>query len=181
MLIIESLRLLLTFANPIALRIPEFECVTGANSSVMPMIKSMTAAQRICSQGQWLVTNLQVQKILYLIHMVHMGRTGGKKLISAPFEAWDYGPVEPNLYHRVKIFGDRPIKNIFLSEPDISGTPEAAIIDEGCQFVLSIKPSELVAMTHTEGGAWAKNYVAGAKGVVIPDKDILDEYNSRLQ
>jgi uncharacterized phage-associated protein len=143
-------------------------------------IGSFVAAKRICERGGWLVTNLALQKILYIIHMVYMGRTGGR-LVSAPFEAWDYGPVEPYLYRKVRIFGDRAIQDLFPEMHDISGTPEADTIDEGCRFLIGKKPSELVAMTHWENGERAKNYVPGARGIRIPDEDIILEYKERTR
>ena len=54
-------------------------------------IPAYSAARYICARGDWRVTNLALQKILYLAHMVHLGRTG-RALIDGEFEAWDYGP-----------------------------------------------------------------------------------------
>ncbi|WP_410207286.1 Panacea domain-containing protein [Bradyrhizobium japonicum] len=57
-------------------------------------IASSSAARHICARGNWGVTNLALQKILYMAQMVHLGRTG-QRLVDAEFQAWDYGPVEP--------------------------------------------------------------------------------------
>jgi len=76
-------------------------------------ISTFAAARRVCERSNWRVTNLAIQKILYLAHMGHMGENGGARLLASQFEAWDYGPVEPNLYHKVKFFGDGPIQDIF--------------------------------------------------------------------
>jgi uncharacterized phage-associated protein len=142
-------------------------------------VNTYSAARRICERGDWRVTNLALQKILYLIHMVSLGRTG-TLLIPDTFEAWDYGPVVPELYHRVKIFGDRPIQDIFLGSPSIAQTREEEVIDEGCDWLIKKKPAELVAMTHWENGAWASNYVPGARGIPIPTADIIAEYEARI-
>jgi len=141
-------------------------------------IHPLTAARRVCERGNWQVSNLALQKLLYLAHMVHMGRTG-ERLINGSFEAWDYGPVEPSVYHKVKVFGDRPIQNIFYSAPAVVSSNEIGTIDEACSHLLSKSPGELVAMTHWDRGAWAKNYRPGVLGIVIPDKDIIDEYAAR--
>lgn len=143
-------------------------------------VSVFTAAKRICERGEWRVSNLALQKILYLIHMVKVGKENDRPLITSLFEAWDYGPVEPSLYHRVKVFGSNPIQDIFPETHDISGTPEAEYIDDGCKFLLTKRPAELVAMTHWEEGAWAKNYVSGARGIPIPNSDIIDEYRRRV-
>ena len=59
----------------------------------------------ICESGNWRVTNLQLQKLLYLAHMEYMGATDGQVLTDASFEAWDYGPVEPSVNRRVRMYG----------------------------------------------------------------------------
>lgn len=134
-----------------------------------------SAARYVCTTGDWGVTNLALQKILYLAHMVHLGRTK-QRLIDGEFQAWDYGPVNPELYRVVRIFGDRPIQNVFFGAPRIFGTPEEETLREACEHLLTKKPSELVAMTHRQNGAWAKHYVPGARSIVIPDADIIAEY-----
>lgn len=141
-------------------------------------IQPLTAARRICERGNWQVSNLALQKLLYIAHMVHMGRHG-ERLVNASFEAWDYGPVEPSVYHKVKVFGDRPVQNIFYSAPAAVASPEIETIDEACSHLLAKSPGELVAMTHWDKGAWAKNYRPGVLGIVIPDQDIVEEFFAR--
>ena len=141
-------------------------------------VASHSAARFICARGNWSVTNLSLQKILYLAHMVHLGRTG-QRLVNNDFEAWDYGPVEPDLYRAVRMFGSKPIQDIFyFSSPIAQGIEEATLV-ETCDALIPKKPGELVAITHWQNGAWAKNYVAGSRGIVIPDQDIIAEYNAR--
>jgi uncharacterized phage-associated protein len=142
-------------------------------------IRSFAAARRICTLGGWRVTNLALQKVLYIAHMAHLGSTH-ERLITAPFEAWDYGPVEPNLYRKARIFGDKPVQDVFSFEDELDGTSEAASIDEACKYMLTKRPGELVDFTHWPHGAWAKNYRSGEKGVVIPDEDIIAEYDARI-
>jgi uncharacterized phage-associated protein len=140
-------------------------------------VSSLSAARRACARSGWTLTNLQLQKILYIAHMLHMGRTRGDRLLKRPFEAWDYGPVQPNLYSRVRIFGSDPVQDIFFSAPDIDSEAEAEVIDTSVDILAPKKPSQLVAMTHRTGSAWAKNYRAGVHGIVIPDEDIIAEYD----
>ncbi|WP_457492163.1 Panacea domain-containing protein [Tardiphaga sp. P5_C7] len=141
-------------------------------------IASQSAARHICARGNWGVTNLALQKILYMAHMVHLGRTG-QRLVEAEFQAWDYGPVEPNLYRQVRMFGNRAIQDIFYFAAPVEGTAEAATLDEACQYLISKSPGELVAMTHWQQGAWARHYVPGARAIPIPDADIIAEYRAR--
>lgn len=138
-----------------------------------------SAARRICQIGDWQVTNLQLQKILYLSHMYHMGLHHGRRLVDASFEAWDYGPVLPALYKRVAMFGSRPIQDIFRLEPDVEEGPELDSIGRAAPALVSRPAAELVSMTHISEGAWARHYRPGIRGLIIPDADIFNEYRTR--
>jgi len=138
-------------------------------------VNILAAAKRVAERSGWSLSNLELQKILYLAHMFHLGRTG-EPLVYGNFEAWDYGPVHPTLYHHAKMFGSSPVENIFHSVPAIPDGPEAEILDEATQGLSGASPGRLVAATHRIGGAWEKNYVPGTRNVIIPNADILGEY-----
>ncbi|MGU3388536.1 Panacea domain-containing protein [Methylobacterium sp. D53M] len=123
-----------------------------------------------------------MQKLLYLAQMIHMGRNEGERLVDASFEAWDYGPVEPELYGKVRMFGSKPISNVFFEARRFKEDDERRIfLEEICRDLLPKRAGELVEITHWEGGAWAKHYVPGARGVTIPDRDIAREYGDRIR
>lgn len=140
---------------------------------------AMQAARKVCEHGSWRVTNLGLQKILYIAHMLFMGENAGARLVDADFEAWDYGPVLPEVYRRVRIFGANPIQDIFFAEPRVADGPREAHLHNVVTFLADKKPGELVAITHWKDGAWARNYRPGIRGIAIPDRDILDEYRRR--
>ena len=137
------------------------------------------AANYICGRGGWQTTNLALQKILYLAHMAHLGERG-EPLVAGHFEAWEFGPVHPGLYQRVKAFGSKPIPNIFWGARALAGTPEGETLSDACDNLINETPGQLVANTHWSGGAWARNYVRGGRGIVIPEGHIIDEYNARI-
>jgi uncharacterized phage-associated protein len=139
----------------------------------------MQAARKVCEHGSWTVTNLGLQKILYIAHMLYMGENNGARLIDTTFEAWDYGPVSPQVYQRVKMFGANPIQDVFFGEPRPMDGMRDAHLHNVCTHLSSKKPAELVAITHWKDGAWAKHYRPNTHGIVIPDLDILDEYRRR--
>jgi uncharacterized phage-associated protein len=136
----------------------------------------LSAAKRLARISGWTLSNLELQKILYLSHMFYLGRTGGKPLVPGHFEAWDYGPVHPELYHRAKIFGSDHVENIFHANPEPMDGPERAILDEAYAEIGSLGPGRLVSATHKPGGAWDINYKPGVRHCVIPNADILREY-----
>lgn len=139
-------------------------------------ISTSQAAKTICALGDWEVTNLKLQKILYIAHKVFLGRNPQNPLIGDLFEAWDYGPVVPELYHDVKMFGKGAIQNIFWSVNDDAETDETIFLEEACQNLLSLSAGQLVRITHDEDGAWYQYYQPGVKGVKIPNEAILEEY-----
>lgn len=144
-------------------------------------ISALSAAKRVCELRDWNVTNLEIHKILYLTHMTMLGRSKGQQeLVYDHFEAWDYGPVVPTLYHRLKAFGNHPVQNVFRAFPDEKGTPESMMIEEVERRMRHKTPGELISMTHYEDGAWAKNYRPGERNVIISNADILAEYELRV-
>lgn len=142
---------------------------------------ALAAAKRLCELSRWGLTNLQLQKILYIAQMMYLGRNGGQlPLVKETFEAWDYGPVVPELYHTAKVFGNNPVLNVFHGISDFLPAGEANLLQQVYEETSSITPAKLVSMTHWENGAWAKHYRPGAMGVEIPNKDIYQEYLDRL-
>lgn len=141
------------------------------------MITSFEAATKIGDLSNWSVTNLQLQKLLYISHMVYLG-LHNKKLIEEKFEAWNLGPVLPSVYHRLKIFGDKHIRNIFSTDISTLNDKDSEfnIIKQVYEILGKKEAYTLVSMTHKEGGGWAKNFNPRLN-ITIPDKDILEEYN----
>ena len=141
-------------------------------------ISALAAGRRMGLRSEWTLTNLAMQKLLYIAHMLYMGDQGGDPLVSGNFEAWEFGPVHPELYHAVKKFGAEPITRIPGYKKDVSdivgGSRLDAVVDS-----LSDSAPRLVAITHWERGAWHKNYIPGVHGVPIPNSDILQEYRDR--
>jgi uncharacterized phage-associated protein len=146
----------------------------------MPLT-SLQAARKVCEHGSWTVTNLGLQKILYIAQMLFMGENDGQRLITTDFEAWDYGPVSPEIYRSARMFGANPIQDIFFGVSRPNDGLRESYLHNVCTHLIGKKPAELVAITHWKDGAWAKNYKPNMRNIVIPDRDILDEYRRRAE
>ncbi len=146
-------------------------------------ISAMQAAKLACSASGWEITNLQLQKILYIAHMLYAGRNDGRQLIEdEAFEAWGYGPVLPSVYRHVSAFGNRPIKNVFHRVPDIpADSEEHKLITDAVDRLGKMDPFRLVEITHEPGSAWHRNYFPGVMGVDIPQSDVVAEYQYRFR
>ena len=141
------------------------------------MVSIFSAAKRLGKKSNWSLTNLEMQKMCYLAHMFYLG-IHEERLVDGNFEAWDLGPVHPDLYHLVKGFRSDPIgKKIFQPYPPIpEGHNGIRFLDDA---VTSLPRNKLVAITHWGEGAWFKNYRSGVRGIVIPNDDILAEFRRR--
>jgi len=139
-------------------------------------VSIFSAAKRLASYSGWSLSNLKIQKLIYLAHMFYMGRNDGDPLVSGRFEAWDYGPVNPDLYHLLKIYGANPVGNIFRGYPDVPDDAQGKILDEVYDAIGDRTAGKLVAATHRSGGAWEKHYSPGKRGISIPNDDIFQEY-----
>lgn len=143
-------------------------------------VSALSAAKELARLSNWSLTNLQLQKILYLAHMVYMYQNEGAPLIVEGFQAWDYGPVQPSVYHRAKIYGAAPVGSIFLDVSNIDGdSKEAAILKQAYSELSGLTGGQLVHATHKKGGAWDKNYEPGRRNHPIPNDQILEEYKSK--
>jgi uncharacterized phage-associated protein len=143
------------------------------------MVPTFQAAKTLCELSGWRISNLPLQKLLYLSHMAFMGEQNGLPLIDGHFEAWDLGPVEPTLYRKVKAYGDKAIVDIFPHDLLEKSSKAYKIISEVYEQLKNAHPGQLVSITHWDEGAWASHYKPGYRGIVIPNEAILDEYRKR--
>lgn len=142
-------------------------------------VSALSAARTLCQMRGWAVTNLELQKILYIAQMFHLGTTG-RPLLTEKFEAWDYGPVIPELYRRVRGFGSDPVRNVFHWETEVApGSSEYQMLKQASDATKDLSPGRLVSITHWPHGAWYKCYQPNVRGIIIPNDMILDEYRAR--
>ncbi|WBQ11706.1 DUF4065 domain-containing protein [Hyphomonadaceae bacterium BL14] len=138
-------------------------------------IHPLQVGKRLCERSGWTLTNLQLQKIAYIAHMLHLGQHA-KRLVSIPFQAWEYGPVSYDLYRQVRAFGADPIGNVFRVVPAPAEGTETEYLDGIYDQVKDWTPGQLVSFTHRADGAWDQCYDPNVKGIVIPDEAIIAEY-----
>lgn len=142
-------------------------------------VHAFEAAKRACQTSGWALSNLHLQKILYIAHMLYMGQSRERLIVGDEFEAWDYGPVLPSIYREVSAYGPNPIRNGFNDVPDIHG-PEAQAIDDAVQRLARVSPFRLVEMVHDNKSAWSQVYDPYFRGMQIPDAMVIQEYQNRF-
>ena len=137
-----------------------------------------SVAKIFCKTKNWNITNLALQKMLYIAQVFYIGMNNGQKLLDADFQAWDYGPVIPNVYRRFKMFGNKPIEDwAFPSDIPHCNKEDISFIETMAKKLVTLKSFQLVALTHQNGTAWAKVYIPDAKNIPIYEKDMITEYN----
>lgn len=138
-----------------------------------------TVAKFVCEQSGWRVSQLTLQKLIYLAQVEFLGENE-RRLVDTTFEAWNLGPVSPNLYHKVKVFGAAPVKDVFYDARVFTRhDPRREKLDSVCDRFLGKRPGDLIEITHWDFGAWAQKYEPNVRGVQITDDDILREYRNR--
>lgn len=121
-----------------------------------------------CTNEQFPVSNLQLQKILFFIQRKVLLSTG-EPLFYDEIQAWHFGPVVPTVYKQFCGFGPSPIEWVFSKETTIVPSEQLETIDKIVQDKRCLDPWKLVEETHQNGNAWSRIY-NGGKGAfrVIP-------------
>lgn len=142
------------------------------------MCNVMSVAKAVCEACDWSLSNLKLQKMMYILQIVYMGNNKGNRLFNATFEAWDYGPVIPELYYKLKMFGAKPVQDVFWSAEECKNQDKLDFINRNAPVLCQLTGGQLVALTHQKDTAWYNNYAPGARGVQISDADMMKEYTS---
>ena len=134
-------------------------------------------------RGHTAISNLSLNKLVYLAQVESLKTRNGMPLFDDRIEAWDYGPVEPVVYHMFKQFGRDPVS--IPSDYPISSiqVPDYAtrIVDSVLERYGSLSAFDLVNITHREGGAWKNVYVAGGNAeITIEDILASEDCNSEM-
>lgn len=136
-------------------------------------VKTMLA---LASQAGIPLTNLSIQKLLYLAHGLSLAKDG-KALVDEPFQAWKYGPVMESLYHDLKVFGSSPVQGnswYVKSWPEIPADDIASrnVIQSVLDQCGRMSAGQLIELTHDKQGPWHAVFNSQEKGIAIEDEAI---------
>lgn len=140
------------------------------------------------------VTNLDLQKLVYLIHGHYIVETG-QPLTSDQFEAWQFGPVQSDLYYALRQYEDRPVTEPVKAFnpvtrqsadiPDIEDQAFTRILDLHLARYLSMTAGQLVTLTHRQGSPWWETVEAAKKrvnlGMRISDSLIEERFEGFIE
>lgn len=120
------------------------------------------------------ITNIKLQKLLYYCFAWYAVAVENKeKLFSDSIEAWQYGPVVPNVYHAFKHFG---ADNISYTEDEIKDMQkdikflelEKEVITQTFFAYAHRSATELVSLTHKET-PWIRAFNNEKSRVIDPN------------
>ena len=100
--------------------------------------------------------HMKLQKLVYIAHCWLLFLEE-KSLIEDRIEAWEYGPVMPELYHTFKTFGRGPISKYYTIVDYDTGNVRVPFVDKETMEFLNLiwknygkyNSIELSALTHT--------------------------------
>lgn len=135
------------------------------------MYRALLIAQYIirrCNELGRSISNLKLQKILYFVQAEFLVDTG-RTCFSDVIEAWDFGPVVPEVYRAYRVYGSANIPAgvangvIHIRRQDMERID--GIVDECAQY----SASQLVELTHHQS-PWIDAYRAGKNREITPER-----------
>lgn len=125
----------------------------------MKSYKALQIAQYIINhefENSRPVSNLRLQKLLYYVQLYFLMCTG-QPCFSDRVEAWDFGPVVPNVYHQYKRFGSMIIQEVNDQAENGLDTDDRQLIDQMLDKCSYKTTRELVEISHQQS-PWRKAY-----------------------
>jgi uncharacterized phage-associated protein len=145
--------------------------------------------QKSFDQGVSL-SQMKLLKLVYIAHGWHRGYFG-VNLINDAVEAWQYGPVIPDLYRKIKHYGrsriDAPIDGFGLAgdEKNLLPHPQTVeLLDQVWSAYRDYSAIQLSSITHQKGTPWDEiwNKDGGSpyEGSLIPNELIETYYKNKI-
>lgn len=134
----------------------------------------------IANEQERSLTPLELMKLTYLSHGWHLAFLG-EPLISENVQAWQYGPVYPDLYHATKRYRASPVEDVPANGLELFGRQE---VDGQAEKLLrsvfdaykKFNGVQLSALTHEPGTPWDEAWKK-ARNAIIPDEVIKRHFN----
>lgn len=126
------------------------------------------------------LTNLSINKLVYYCQVESL-RLLGRPLFTDRIEAWEYGPVEPAVYHAFKSYGRSAIHSpaMTIGAVNTPSAKETSVINSTMKKYGDLTAYDLVELSHRKGGAWSNKFDQNSD-VEITTSDIVasDDYKS---
>lgn len=145
------------------------------------MVSAVTLANKfidLAKRDSVPLTNMQLQKLVYIAHGWALALLGEGGLIYDPVEAWQWGPVIPSLYHNLSKYGagevDAPIPDVFAAQK--LSASEKNLIHSVWRSYGRMSGFKLSTITHQDNTPWSRTVKDFGLRSVIPESYIADHY-----
>lgn len=135
---------------------------------------------------------MKLQKLIYFAHGWHLALSN-EPLVDELFEAWQYGPVLPSVYHAFKDHGAQPIRTrasrtdwqtFETTTPCVSGTDRVAeLLETIWREYGRLSGLQLSHLTHLADSPWDQTRQAnpGIRNANIPNALIQGDFTARRE
>lgn len=132
--------------------------------------------------GQVTVTPMKLLKMVYLAHGWMLG-IHGLPLVRGRVEAWQYGPVFPELYHAIKHLGAQPVRVADLPDKPVEAfdPEEKQVMRDAAQQYGPLTAAQLSSLTHAPSSPWELTYRKGIRHRAIPNELIQFYYGEMMR
>lgn len=129
----------------------------------MDTVSAVTVANeliRIAHENGKSISNMKLQKLLYLAQGIHLALKDDTPLFGDAIEAWKYGPVIPSVYHKFKIYfaGEIPADHPFVTEHDTLNDEQKKLVTRVVELYGGHSAISLSNFTHLEESPWHSVY-----------------------
>lgn len=126
-----------------------------------------------CKKQGYNISNLKLQKILYFVQADFLV-SNSTPCFEEEIEAWDFGPVIPEVYHKFKVYGSSNIpKSEGLNSSILILKKDRDLIKEMVDQCAEYSASALVEITHNQD-PWNNAYRKGYNKII--SKSAIQEY-----
>lgn len=137
------------------------------------------------------IDHLTLQKELYVAHGLHLA-LANSPLVRHGFQAWQYGPVSPDVYRAARDHREwkimKPLSAARMVNEQTSTTPDPEYAEQLLRYVWGahrgMTPYQLIALTHRQGTPWHALTSGGElieRNARIPDESIRRYYQAVLE
>lgn len=150
------------------------------------MANTIVVANRfleLAEEDENTLTPMQLLKLVYIAHGWMLGLYG-TPLIDSDIQAWQYGPVIPDLYDRVRKHKSQPVVGPISTGFFGGGKTESLqpheddLVRQVYNLYGNFSGMTLSGLTHQAGSPWSMTYSPDSFGVVISN-DLIQEHYSR--
>lgn len=119
-----------------------------------------------CVKEDMPISNLQLQKILYFIQYNFFKHFEAPAFLNT-IEAWQHGPVVPDVYNKFAFMAGNPIIREFdISDEIFEFDVDKALVNKVTESCRKMRPWDLVELTHKEGSPWRQVFKDGQKNEI---------------